>query len=169
MENETKPSPPKDVKKAQFSSFQALIQKSKTQLKENYDHLIQKSHFALRTTISEKDFDHISECKRYAYNMEEPTYLYDIKCVEFLTSIKKDNLLYKTLAHFNSRVIDKMNEISSPNIKYRSYKTPKYVIICCTKCKNFKFWFKNNENWTMDELKEQDTDVLDLVFFRSII
>ena len=40
LEKVGKSSPSKDPKMAQFSSFQALIKKSKTQLKENYDHLI---------------------------------------------------------------------------------------------------------------------------------
>lgn len=75
--------------------------------------------------------------------------------------------IYKTFADLEDELVAKLNA-ESPKIKYKAQMTSKYVVIKCTCCKLFAYWFQNTDKIDVEALMKNGDKNFNLVFFRSI-
>ena len=87
----------------------------------------------------------------------------------FLNSIRQ--VVFKTRKDFEHNVIDKLNSIgnkSTSQFYYKYYITTKYIVIRCSCCKTFAFWFKNVDKINVESLVDAGNENLNLIFYRLI-
>lgn len=101
-----------------------------------------------------------------------------IKDKLFITEVNKiKDTVFPTLSSFNDQFITKINSLGK--ITYKLHETPRYIMIKCTKCKRFSYWFSNKDGVSQEDLAQQTTQslkftasgepIIDLKYFRCIV
>ena len=106
-----------------------------------------------------------STCKKFALSPNNEEYLIHIEAVNVLNSIKSK--VYPTFADLENDLIPQLNADSNL-IQYKAQMTSKYVVVKCTCCKLFAYWFQNTDKVDVEALMKNGNKNFNLVLFRSI-
>ena len=87
----------------------------------------------------------LSECQNYSSSATNSQYFTDLRATKILQENKLK--VYTSFDEFEMNLINKLNQDSKVRYHYRI--TDKYVVLGCTGCKKFSYWFKNAEGIEM--------------------
>lgn len=100
-------------------------------------------------------------CNRFTLNQKYHFYIIDEQVTSLMDEIK--TTIFKSASNFEAQVVNRLNQGSSVTYCYKL--TQKYLVLKCTECSKFSFWFKNVDGHDVSTLSQNE---LNVTLFRAI-